>query len=333
MTTSTTPPDLIDEGPTRAQFRADVIEALRRTPPHLPPKYFYDTRGSALFEQITELDEYYPTEAEREILRERASEISSVIGPNALIVDAGSHLSKKVEPLLSALESPAGYAPIEISADALTRAVERLHDTFDGLSIFPMVADFTNDIELPHPDPPPSRGVVFFPGSTIGNLEREDRALFLKAFHNLATDHGRLPGALLISTDLHKDPAIIEPAYNDSRGVTAEFNLNVVRRVNAELGGTFDIDQLEHRAVYDRDKRRIEMRLIARDDLGAVVPTAEGGVGVSVELKAGEWVVTEYSHKFTEDGFARELEEAGFRLEHRWLDSGDRFAVNYAVCN
>ena len=325
------PPELTDDAPTLVQFRSDVVRALQRTPPHLPPKYFYDIKGSGLFEQITKLPEYYPTLTERTILADNIADIASIIGPRAFIVDAGSHLSKKVEPILEALEDPAGYAPIEISAEMLERAVDRLHETFPTLSIFPQVADFTNDLELPLPDPPPARGVVFFPGSTIGNLERGERQIFLNAFHDLATSSNRIPGGLLISTDLHKPASIIEPAYNDQQQVTAEFNLNILRRIKRELDADLDTNAFEHRAIYDQHNMRIEMRLIATHHTQITIPRP-GEDPFELPLNAGEHLVTEYSHKFTPEGFADELTAAGFELKHRWTDKDNLFAVNYAVC-
>ncbi|MEM1166236.1 MAG: L-histidine N(alpha)-methyltransferase [Planctomycetota bacterium] len=320
-------PALIDDGPGRHLFLADVLDGLSRPQKRLWPKWFYDARGSEIFEAITEQPEYYPTRTERSILEGQSGDIAGVIGPNAALIEPGSGSSIKSEVVLEAMIEPAAYVPMEISRDMLEEAVERLRGRFPGLPVHPVAADFMDDMAVPEIEEDVACRVVFFPGSTFGNMEKNERAALLDRFHRLAaeTPEGEMcPGGLLMGFDLHKDTATLEAAYNDAAGVTAEFNLNLLTRINSELGGDFDLDGFEHRAVYDPIERRIEMRLYALEDQTVTVDEQ------SFEFEAGEHILTEYSHKFTRESMAEELHESRFEAEHVWTDEDDRFGLVFA---
>lgn len=295
------------------EFLADVLAGLSERPRTLPCKYFYDAAGSRLFDAICELDEYYPTRAELEILRAHAPEIAAAIGPGRLLVEYGSGSSTKTRLLLDRLAEPAGYAPVDVSREHLLAAADRVAVDYPGLCVAPIVADFTRPFALPA-----SRGrpAIYFPGSTIGNFRpAEARALLRR----IAATPG-LAGAI-VGIDLQKPIAALEAAYNDARGVTAAFNLNLLARINRELGGDFVVERFVHRASYDVGRHRIEMRLVSAVDQVARVD------GRSFAFVAGESILTELSHKYTVDGFADMAAGSGLRLARAWTDAGRRFAV------
>jgi dimethylhistidine N-methyltransferase len=297
----------------------EIIQGLKRAEKMISPKYFYDERGSQLFDEITRLPEYYPTETELAIMQDNIGEIADLIGEQASLIEFGSGSSTKIRVLLDHLKSLAVYVPVDISEEHLVAAAENLKADYPDLEILPVVADFMQPFDLPSPTIMPVKNVVFFPGSTIGNFP-EDAALdLLKVMYHEAG----AGGALLIGVDLQKDPVILEAAYNDSQGVTAEFNLNMLRHINREYGANFDLDAFEHRAEYNQEQGRIEIRLDSTSDQLIQLGDEE------IEIAAGEAILTEYSHKYTLEGFAALAREAGFRVRRAWTDRNRLFSVQY----
>jgi dimethylhistidine N-methyltransferase len=305
----------------RDQFAQAVAEGLARRPRSLPCKYFYDERGSRLFDAICELDEYYPTRAELEIMDRHADAMATQLGEQVMLVEFGSGSSVKTRVLLHALRDPVAYVPLDISRDHLLRTAEQLGDEFPHIEILPLVADFTGEFTLPQSRRRPSHRAVYFPGSTIGNLlPQRASELLARIARTVDSD-----GGLLIGIDLQKDPAIIEAAYNDSKGVTAEFNKNLLRRINRELDGDFDLDRFRHRAVYNESAGRVEISLVSLCDQTIRVGNSQYQFG------KGESILTEYSHKYTVEQFAGLASRAGFVLRQSWTDSGKLFAVLHLV--
>ncbi|MFE0423861.1 L-histidine N(alpha)-methyltransferase [Streptomyces sp. NPDC058953] len=301
---------------TGAALRADVRKGLTALPKTLPPKWFYDARGSALFDEITRLPEYYPTRAEREILLDRSPGIAAATGA-ATLVELGSGSSDKTRHLLAAPGGPRSYVPVDVSESALTGAARTLLAERPGLAIHALVADFTAGIELPET---PGPRLVAFLGGTIGNLLPDERALFLASVRALLA-----PGdAFLLGTDLVKDPAVLVRAYDDAAGVTAEFNKNVLRVLARELDADADPGDFDHVALWDADREWIEMRLRARSALTVKIPE----LGIAVPFEKGEEVRTEVSAKFRREGVRGELAAAGLELTHWWTDRAGRFALS-----
>ena len=299
----------------------EIIEGLTQPEKMISPKYFYDDRGSQLFEAITALPEYYPTETELGIMHDNIDEIVELIGRQASLIEFGSGSSLKTRVLLEHAKDLAVYVPVDISEDHLLEAASDLRADFPALEILPVVADFTQPFALPSPSIMPLRNVVYFPGSTIGNFT-EDAALdLLRVMYQEAGQDG----ALLIGADLQKDPEIIERAYNDSAGVTAEFNLNMLRHLNREFGSDFDLDAFTHSAEYNEDEDRIELRLVS----GKFQRVSIGAEDFS--LDKNEAILTEYSHKYTLEGFAEMAAAAGFEVRHVWTDKDEMFSVQYCV--
>ncbi|MEU3597122.1 L-histidine N(alpha)-methyltransferase [Streptomyces sp. NPDC006798] len=309
----------LPEDATGAALRADVREGLTAVPKTLPPKWFYDARGSALFDEITRLPEYYPTRAEREILLDRSAGIAAASGARTL-VELGSGSSDKTRHLLASLGGPLGYVPVDVSESALTGAARTLLAERPELDIHALVADFTAGLRLP--DTPGPRLVAFL-GGTIGNLLPDERARFLASVRALLA-----PGdTFLLGTDLVKDPAVLVRAYDDAAGVTAEFNKNVLRVLARELDADADPDDFDHVALWDPDREWIEMRLRARSALTVKFPE----LGIAVPFDAGEEVRTEVSAKFRREGVRDELAAAGLRLTHWWTDRAGRFALSLSA--
>ncbi|WP_338894688.1 L-histidine N(alpha)-methyltransferase [Streptomyces sp. TG1A-60] len=309
----------LPEDATDAALRADVLHGLTHSPKTLPPKWFYDARGSELFERITELPEYYPTRAEREILVGRAGEIAAASGARTL-VELGSGSSDKTRHLLDAMPGLHTYVPVDVSESALRQAGEALSAERPGLHVHALIADFTARLELPRA---PGPRLVAFLGGTIGNLVPVERASFLSAVRALLA-----PGdALLLGTDLVKDDGVLVAAYDDAAGVTAEFNKNVLNVVDRELGADFDPDAFDHVALWDADREWIEMRLRARTAQSVKIPA----LGLAVDFAAGEELRTEVSAKFRRDGVRSELAASGLELTHWWTDREARFALSLSV--
>ncbi|MGY5048898.1 L-histidine N(alpha)-methyltransferase [Streptomyces sp. 900105755] len=314
LVTRTLPEDATD-----AALRADVLTGLTATPKTLPPKWFYDARGSELFERITELPEYYPTRAEREILLARSGEIAAASGARTL-VELGSGSSEKTRLLIDALTGLEVYVPVDVSESALTQAGEALVAERPGLSVHALIADFTGRLELP--ETPGPRLLVFL-GGTIGNLLPAERAEFLASLRRRLA-----PGdALLLGTDLVKDEGVLVRAYDDAAGVTAEFNKNVLAVVDRELGADFDPEAFDHVALWDADNEWIEMRLRSRVAQTVKVPALD----LAVDFAAGEELRTEVSAKFRRPGVTAELAGAGLELTHWWTDTQGRFALSLSV--
>ncbi|MFE1233283.1 L-histidine N(alpha)-methyltransferase [Streptomyces sp. NPDC058745] len=310
----------LPEDATEAALRADVHDGLTRAPKELPPKWFYDARGSELFEEITRLPEYYPTRAEREILIDRASDIAAATGARTL-VELGSGSSEKTRFLIDALlPDLQSYVPVDVSRSALTGAAEALLAERPGLDIHALVADFTRGLELP--DTPGPRLVAFL-GGTIGNLLPDERAVFLRSVRTMLS-----PGdALLLGTDLVKDEATLVAAYDDAAGVTAAFNKNVLAVIARELDADVRPEDFDHVALWDRDREWIEMRLRARHALTVKVPELD----LIVPFEKGEEVRTEVSAKFRQAGVRSELSDAGLELTRWWTDRKERFALSLAI--
>ncbi len=297
----------------------EIIDGLRQPEKMISPKYFYDERGSRLFDEITQLPEYYPTQTELGIMRENIGEIAKLVGPQASLIEFGSGSSHKTRVLLENLFEQAVYVPVDISEQHLLESARQLRSEFPDLEILPVVADFTQPFSLPDPTVMPLRNIVYFPGSTIGNIMHDAAIELLQVMHHEAGSEG----ALLIGVDLQKDPNLIERAYNDSAGVTAEFNRNVLRHLNREYDSDFDLDAFSHEAHYNSNEGRIEMRLISSRD-----QTVNIGTEI-VSITSGEGILTEYSHKYTVDGFAAMAECAGFRMVKVWTDPNRLFSVQY----
>ena len=306
-----------DLEPAREEFLRDVLEGLGSRPKTLPCKYFYDERGSKLFDEICDLPEYYPTRTERSIMKESVGEMAAAIGPDALIIEYGSGSSVKTRLLLDVLESPVAYVPVDISRDHLLTTAALLADDYPAIEILPVCADFTAPFALPETQRPAARRVVYFPGSTIGNFTR---ARAIELLRNVAAECGK-GGSLLIGVDLKKDRATLERAYDDSQGVTAEFNRNVLVRMNRELDADFDVSEFEHRAVWVEAPGRVEMHLVSQVDQTVHLDDER------IEFQAGEHICTEHSHKYTLEGFASLAANAGFEVTNVWTDAAERFSV------
>ncbi len=294
-----------------------VRAGLSLQPKRLPPKFFYDARGSALFEQICQLPEYYLTRIELAILREHVGEIAQAIGPRPLLVEYGSGSGIKTRLLLDALVDPVGYVPVEISRSALTASVASLATSFPKVEMLPVCADFTEPVTLPVPKRQQESVAVFFPGSTLGNFET-DQALDL--LRQMRAEMGAT-GAALIGIDLKKDTATIEAAYNDRAGVTAQFTLNLLVRLNRELHANFDLGQFRHRAIYNADAGRIETFIVSQRDQDVDID------GYRVHFDAAEQMQVEYSYKYSQQDFARMAADAGLRVSRIWTDPAHMFAI------
>lgn len=298
-----------------------IIDGLLLPEKMISPKYFYDERGSQLFDQITHLPEYYPTETELGIMNNNMDEIVALIGEHASLIEFGSGSSHKTRALLGSLKDLAAYVPVDISEDHLLESSAQIQLEFPHLEVLPVVADFTRSFSLPNPKLMPLKNIVYFPGSTIGNFTHDAAHDLLRVMYQEAGAHG----ALLIGVDLQKDTAIIERAYNDSAGITAAFNLNMLRHLNQVFGFDFDLDCYAHSARYDEAEGRIEIRLVSSCDQIVTAGDAE------ILIREGEAILTEYSHKYTLDGFREMASNAGFEIERVWTDADALFSVQYCV--
>jgi L-histidine N-alpha-methyltransferase len=298
-------------------LRADVLAGLAASPKRLPPKYFYDAQGSALFEEITALPEYYPTRTELGILAAHGREMAQWVPPGAALVEFGSGSATKIKLLLQHLRDLAVYVPVDVSRDFLLSEAEALAREYPALAIRPVVADFTMPFALPaEAAGGPCAG--FFPGSTIGNFEPGAAAAFLRQAGDILGPEA----TFIVGVDLEKDRARLEAAYDDAAGVTARFNLNLLARLNRELGGDFDLGRFRHRAFYDEERHRIEMHLVS-------TAAQEVRVGeATFVFAAGESIHTENSYKYTLERFRRLATEAGWRAEDVWTDAEGLFSVH-----
>ena len=319
-TTSIGPFTLYDYAPTREDsFRTEVLRGLSQPKKTIPCKFFYDERGSRLFDDICELPEYYPTRTELSILSESTKEIAREIGPRPLLIELGSGSGNKTRLVLDYLDDPAAYVPIDIAREHLIASAALLLDAYSerGLEVLPVCADYTKDFDIPRARRPTQNLVFYFPGSTIGNLSPQEAITFLSHLRSLA----RGPCGLLVGADLQKDRAILEAAYNDSAGVTAAFNLNVLLRINRELGGDFALDRFRHRAFYNVAESRIEMHLVST--CNQTVHVGE----VPIAFTEGESITTEHSYKFSRESMTDIAARSGFRVERVWTDRENLFSV------
>jgi len=313
VTSAIEKPDLV-----RDDFADAVLAGLRGTPKSIPSRFFYDAKGSDLFEQITEVDEYYPTNAEIAVLKRHAGEMAALAGPGVSLVEFGSGSSRKTDRLIEALPELHAYVPIEISEAALEGAVRRLRETFPDLQALPVHGDFNAALDLP-PEIGESKKLGFFPGSTIGNLSRHGAGDFLRTCRHLLGDHS----AFIVGVDLKKDRDKLLSAYNDRAGVTAAFNLNLLERINRELEGSFDLDAFAHEAVYNAEEGRIEMHI------RSLRPQQVAVLGEGFTFAEGETIHTENSHKYTIDEFQNLARSAGWEPSKVWTDPDALFSVHY----
>jgi dimethylhistidine N-methyltransferase len=302
------------------EFAEAVIAGLSAPRKRLPCQYFYDATGSDLFEEITRLEEYYPTRTETAILRRHARDMVEPAGRNAVLVEFGSGSSRKTELVLAAMEGPRAYVPIDVSQSALADAWSRLERRFAGLEIIPVNASFCDPLRLPARILSHTK-LGFFPGSSIGNFDPPDAGRLLAHFARVLGPGSRL----IVGADLEKDGRRLEAAYDDAKGVTARFNLNLLERINRELGADFDVSRFQHRAIYDREFKRIEMHLVSRARQTVRV------VGRTFQFAAGESIHTENSYKYSVDQFRALARGAGWQPDHVWTDAAHDFSVHELV--
>jgi dimethylhistidine N-methyltransferase len=307
----------------RMQFLRDVIAGLKRPQKQIPCKYFYDEIGSALFDEICELDEYYLTRTELAILRFHAPEMAELIGEDCELIEFGSGSGLKTRLLLEQLRSPRAYLPVDIAREHLDKSVRELSRRFPRLRCISVHADFTAQLRLPDSGDPKARRVVYFPGSTIGNFSPDAAMVLLRKIADLVGSGG----GLLIGFDRDKDVSIVWPAYNDRQGITAEFNLNLLARINRELSADFDVAAFTHRANYLRGEERMAIHLVS--EKAQVVHLG----GRTFAFGVGETIHTEDSYKYSPDTFGRLTSQAGFSLVRQWLDTRKYFSVQYLIVN
>jgi L-histidine Nalpha-methyltransferase len=308
-----------DLAPGEESFRDAVLNGLGRIPKSIPCKFFYDEHGSALFEAICRLPEYYPTRTEIAILEQNAVAIAAQIGPHSHLIEFGSGASTKARILLRALDQPAAYVPVDISREHLRDAAVSLAEDFPSLSVVAVCADYTRPFALPPLPGPTGKRVGFFPGSTIGNFEPAAGVDFLANYAGILGPGGEM----LIGVDLKKDPAILDAAYNDRVGVTAKFNLNLLERINRELDGDLDINRFEHVAFYNETEGRIEIYIRSLANQEAWI------AGKPILFAKGELIHTEYSYKYSVAEFRTLAGRAGFRPVETWTDRAELFSVHY----
>ena len=322
MSTSTRVHPVFDQAPATESFREAVLTGLRREQKQIPSKFLYDERGSKLFDKICELDEYYPTRTELAIMREHGAVMAEAVGPEARLVEYGSGSSLKTRLLLERLGNDlAAYVPVDISKNHLLESAEALAEDYPSIPIQPVCADYTTAFELPSPPRPARRTVGYYPGSTIGNFRREDACAFLAQIADTVGGDG----GLLIGVDLKKDVDVLKAAYDDAEGVTAAFNKNLLRRMNRELGATFDPAAFEHQVLWNEARGCIESHL--RSTTAQSVSVA----GESFAFEKGETIHTEDSHKYTLDEFSSLAARAGFDVESVWTDEQSYFSVQHCT--
>jgi dimethylhistidine N-methyltransferase len=312
---------LYDFEPVADRLCEDAWHGLTAPEKSLPPKYFYDERGARLFERICDVEEYYLMRTEISILREHVGAIADRLGPDCRIVEFGSGSGVKTRILLRSLTAPAAYVPVDISRGQLAAFALSVAEEFPHLEVLPVCADYTRWYALP-PAGAARRTVAFFPGSTIGNLSPDDARGFLLHVRELCGPGG----GMLLGADLRKDPSLLERAYNDEAGITAEFNLNVLRRINRECGADFDLECFRHHAFFRAEHGRIVMQLVSREAQTTQLP-APGGGSFPITFAQGEPIVTEYSYKYTPEGMRELVSAAGWSVDGFWTDARDWFGV------
>jgi dimethylhistidine N-methyltransferase len=310
-----------DFGPGRERFLAEVLTGLRKPQKELPSKYFYDEHGSHLFERICELEEYYIPRVEASIMRAQIGEMAELLGPRVLLMEYGSGNCEKVRFLLDHLYDPAAYVPIDISREQLLHVTKQLASEYPGLEVCPVCADYLGDFDLPKSRRAAERVCVYFPGSTIGNFDPMPAKQFLE---HVAGVCGKA-GSLLVGVDLKKDPVVLHSAYNDREGITAAFNLHLLRRINRELDCDFDLESFRHYAFYNPRKGRVEMHLISQSDQAVHLN------GETISFTRGESIWTESSYKYDLNEFEQMANMARFKVERVWTDERQWFSVQYLV--
>jgi dimethylhistidine N-methyltransferase len=300
------------------QFATDALAGLTATPKSLPPKYFYDAEGSALFEQITELPEYYPTRCEMQILRDHARDIAQLVPQGAALIEFGSGSSKKARIVLgAAADKLAAYVPVDICREMIEQEAAELRPDFPQVKVLPVTADITQMFPLPAAAKSAPLRVGFFPGSTIGNFEPHEAAAFLRHAGKILGPNARL----IVGADLIKPAEVLNAAYNDAQGVTAKFNLNLLTRINRELGGNFKLASFEHHAFYNRERNRIEMHLASTKRQRVKV------AGTAIDFRAGETIHTENSYKYSVESLSALARGAGWRPLEAWTDAHNYFSI------
>jgi dimethylhistidine N-methyltransferase len=312
-------PQVHDLAPETSRMREDVLEGLRQNPKCIPSHYLYDDRGARLFEQICELDEYYLTRTENAIMAEYADDIRRSIGPRAVLIEPGSGAGDKALVLLSRMHKPAAYVPIDVACEQLAQVAADVNETFPHIEVLPVCADFTQNHDLPLDGISGDRRIVFFPGSTIGNFAPRAACELLRQLAELAGPDG----GILVGVDLKKDRKILEPAYDDARGVSADFAKNILVRLNRELDADFKLEQFGYEAPYHECHGRIEMALISR------CPQVAHIDGVGVMFQTDERVRTEYSYKYDPEQFAALARQAGLVVVNVWTDPCRLFSLQY----
>jgi dimethylhistidine N-methyltransferase len=305
--------------PESSDFLADVLAGLLSNPRTLPCKYFYDERGAELFQKICELPEYYITRTEIDILDRNRADIASQLGPKVELIGLGTGAGTKTRILMEALKDPAVYIPVDISEKQLRESTPLFRKIFPNVEILPVCADYLQRVPLPSRCHNAERNIVYFPGSTIGNFEPDEAVEFLHRIVNVC--HGG--GGLLIGVDLKKDRQVLEAAYNDRAGVTAQFNLNLLERINRELGADFDLDHWRHQAIYNSKDGRIEMHLVS--DIDQFVHLTEH----EFHFAGGDKIITEFSYKYAPDEFATLAGKSGFEFARMWTDDRRLFGLFY----
>jgi len=312
---------LLDAEPCTSDLRREIIAGLQKPLKELPCKLFYDERGSKLFALICKLDEYYLTRTELAIMKDNINEIITLIGPQCKLIEFGSGTSEKTRILLSHLQDLSAYVPIDISKSHLMNSAQLISAEYPGLEVLPVCADYNHRVQVPQCDRPVSIRVVYFPGSTIGNFHPHEAIRFLEGVAEL----GGADGSLLIGVDLKKNPQTLNLAYNDHEGITAEFNLNALVRINQEFGANFAIQQFRHEAFYNESKGRIEAYLVSLES-----QTVHIG-GIEISFKPGERIWTESSYKYTIKEFGELAGKAGFEVRKVWTDVDRLFSVQFLV--
>ncbi len=305
--------------PANGTFLAEAIAGLSSSPRTLPCKFFYDERGSDLFQKICDLPEYYVTRTELQILKTHGRDIAKHVGPGIELIGLGTGAGTKTRLLLDELEEPVAYVPVDISGEQLQQSSELFRKLFPDVEVLPVCADYLRPVVLPTPKRKPTRKVIYFPGSTIGNFEPDIALDFLRRIRRVCGDDG----GLLIGVDLQKAHDVLERAYNDAQGITAQFNLNLLTRLNRELGADFDLNYWKHRAIYNAEAGRIEMHLVS--ERAQTIHLGDR----QFHFERGATIVTEFSYKHTPEGFAAIAARADFDLAHLWTDDARLFGVFY----
>ncbi len=308
---------ILDLHPKIGSIRDEVLEGLSSAQKTLPCKYLYDKAGSVLFDRICEVKDYYPTRTELSIIEACADKIRDAIGPRAMVIEPGSGSAQKISMLLDLLEDPAAYVPIEISKEHLRMAAAKVAEAYPDVEVLPVCADFTGPVPVPKPSAEVRRKIIFFPGSTIGNFAPDEADVLLPQLVRAAGP----AGGILIGIDLKKDREVLERAYDDDEGVTAEFNLNLLRRLNTELDADFDVDAFRHESRYNEHDSRVEMHLVSLADQTVTIGDER------FRLRKGETIHTENSHKFEIDEFAARMERHGARPSETWTDPRGYFGL------